>query len=150
MQTFAHIVDGVVREVLSIPDDLVLGEDLYAPDLAAECVPCGSTVVPGMLYDAEKEKFSAPPAPQPTIPTSVSRAQAKIQLHRTPGSEDGKTLLDDVTASVQAAGGEVAIWFTEAITWERGNPYVAQLGSALKLTGDQIDELFVAAAKISV
>ena len=149
MKTYAHVVDGVVREVLSIPDDLVLGKDLYAPEIAKACVACDVTVSQGMLYDADKETFSSAPVPVPAVPTSVSKAQAKIQLLRTPGAESGKTLLDDVTTAVNAAGGEVAIWFSDAQTWERHNPYVAQLGSNLKLTANQIDQMFVAAAQIA-
>ena len=147
MQTFAHIQNGVVREVLVLADGLVLGVDLYTPEIADECVPCDPDVAPGMLYDVEAGSFSPAPEPKPPVPGAVSRAQAKIQLLRTPGST--KTLLDDVKAAVEAAGGEVEIWFTDATTWERANPYVAQLGGALKLTDEQIDELFVAAAKIA-
>jgi hypothetical protein len=93
--------------------------------------------------------FSAPPAPAAIVPSSVTSAQAKIQLLRTPGSATGKTLLDDVTAAVQAKGGEINIWFTDARTWDRNNPYVAQLGSSLKLNAATIDGLFTAAAQIS-
>ncbi|MCJ2084584.1 hypothetical protein MKK88_01055 [Methylobacterium sp. E-005] len=83
------------------------------------------------------------------VPVSVSSAQAKIQCQRTPGSASGKTLLDDITAAVQAAGGEAQIWFTEARAWERTNPYVASLSSGLKLTSAQVDQLFIAAAQIA-
>lgn len=82
------------------------------------------------------------------VPASVSSAQAKIQLLRTLGAEDKKTLLDDVTQAVQTAGGEAAIWFAEARTWERANPYVASLAQSLKLPAAQVDALFVAAAQI--
>ncbi|MGE8128996.1 hypothetical protein ACQKQD_18645 [Methylobacterium sp. NPDC080182] len=95
-------------------------------------------------YDAAAAEASKPP-----VPASVSKAQAKIQLLRTPGSALGKTLLDDVTAAVQAASGEVAIWFADAQAWERSNPYVASLSKTLKLTSAQVDELFVEAAKIA-
>lgn len=83
------------------------------------------------------------------VPLSVASSQAKIQLFRTPGKEDGKTLLDDVTASVSKTGGEVAIWFAEARTWERANPYVADLSKGLGLSSSDVDDLFVAAAKIA-
>lgn len=89
------------------------------------------------------------PGADPLVPVSVSSAQAKIQCLRTPGATSGKTLLDDITAKAQAAAGETQIWFTEARTWERANPYVASLSSALKLTKAQVDALFVSAAKIS-
>lgn len=84
-----------------------------------------------------------------TTPAAVSSAQAKIQLLRTPGSTEDKTLLDDVTSAVHATGGEAAIWFAEARTWERTNPYVASLSASLKLKSEQVDALFVAASKIA-
>ncbi|KIU36509.1 hypothetical protein SR39_06085 [Methylobacterium radiotolerans] len=84
-----------------------------------------------------------------TVPFSVTKAQAKIQLRRTPGSADGKTLRDDVVAAVKEAGGEVEIWFDDAQTWERSNPYVGSLSSGLKLSSEQVDELFIEAAKIA-
>lgn len=83
------------------------------------------------------------------VPESVSSAQAKIQCLRTPGAETGKTLLDDITAAVQGAGGEAEIWFTEARTWERDNPYVANLSTGLKLKPADVDQLFIAAAQIA-
>ncbi|KTS09741.1 hypothetical protein SB2_11850 [Methylobacterium radiotolerans] len=85
------------------------------------------------------------------VPFLVTKAQAKIQLRRTPGSAEGKTMLDDVVAAVKVAGGEVEIWFDDAQTWERANPYVAALSGpdGLKLTSDQVDELFIEASKIS-
>ncbi|WP_148291096.1 hypothetical protein [Methylobacterium sp. B1] len=86
---------------------------------------------------------------QTVVPDAVTSAQAKIQCLRTPGAESGKTLLDDITAAVQADGGEVEIWFTEARTWERSNPYVESLSTALKLTAKQVDGLFIAAATIA-
>lgn len=82
------------------------------------------------------------------VPASVTSAQAKIQCLRTPGSASGKTLLDDITAAVQAVGGEAQIWFTEARVWERSNPYVASLSSSLRLTSAQVDQLFIAASQI--
>ncbi|AYO83567.1 hypothetical protein [Methylobacterium brachiatum] len=85
------------------------------------------------------------------VPASVTSAQAKIQCLRTPGSAKDKTLLDDITTAVQATGGEAQIWFTEARTWDRTNPYVASLSGpqGLKLTVDQVDQLFIQAAKIA-
>lgn len=95
---------------------------------------------------------AAPPAPA-AVPGAVSSAQAKIKLRLTPGSVEGKSLLDDVAVLIEAAKGTeqgdvVAIWFAEARMWERANPYVAQIGAALGLTAAQIDDLFRAAALI--
>lgn len=77
------------------------------------------------------------------VPQSVSRAQAKIALHRA-------GLLDMVKTAV-AADAELQIWFDDAVTWDRQNEHVIQLGE--QLLGDDpatIDALFVDAGKISV
>ncbi|WP_182179340.1 hypothetical protein [Methylobacterium radiotolerans] len=110
----------------------------------------GALVAFDLTPDVDLDGYDDAVAAQAKIvPLSVTKAQAKIQLRRTPGAEDGKTLLDDVKAAVAAAGGEVEIWFEDAQTWERQNPYVLQLGGSLDLSEQQIDELFIAAAKIA-
>lgn len=76
------------------------------------------------------------------VPNSVTRVQAKIAL------EDAG-LLDAVLAAVYTSDDRrVGIWFTDADSWERENPYVLGLASGLGLTGDQVDGLFLAAAKV--
>ena len=73
------------------------------------------------------------------VPSSVSRAQAKIALHRA-------GLLDMVKTAV-AADPEVQIWFDDALVWERQNPHVIALGEQL-FDGETVDGLFIAAAQI--
>lgn len=144
--------DGVqtVVDVLTPAEGLDLGQT-FPPEVLEAAKSAPDDVDRGWTTSDGGETFSAPVAPSPIAPTvvSVSSAQAKIQCLRTDGSATGKTLLDDITAAVQAAGGEVAIWFTDARTWERSSPYVASLSDGLKLTSAQVDRLFAAAAKIS-
>jgi hypothetical protein len=131
------------------PDGLTLA-DCFPPDLAATYKPAGDAQA-GWVWDEAAEAFKAPPAPSsdPVVPAAVTSVQAKIQLSRTPGSAEGKTLLNDVTAAAQAAGIEAQIWFTEARTWERSNSYVASLSKSLDLTSAQVDQLFIEAAQIA-
>lgn len=78
----------------------------------------------------------------PAVPQSVTRAQAKIAMHRA-------GILEAVKTAV-AGDPEMQIWFDDAITWERKNPHIVALGEgALTLSEEQIDELFIAAAKIA-
>jgi hypothetical protein len=77
----------------------------------------------------------------PGVPQSVSRAQAKIALHRA-------GLLDLVKTAV-AADPEVQIWFDDATTWERQNPHVVALGDQLIGDAAGVDALFVQAAQIA-
>jgi hypothetical protein len=74
------------------------------------------------------------------VPASVSRAQAKIALHRA-------GLLDMVKTAV-SGDPELEIWFTDATTWERNNPHVVALGEELIGDTASVDALFVAAAQI--
>lgn len=153
MQQFLSLIGGtgagaVVREIVHIPDGLTPGKDIYTPGFAATLVPFVDGVQIGYVRRADGS-YAAPSAPAAAVPISVTSAQAKIQCLRSPAVAGGKTLLDDITAAVQAAGGEVAIWFSDARTWERANPYVAQLSGGLKLTSAQVDQLFIAAAQIS-
>lgn len=90
--------------------------------------------------DGEVVAYEPPPASVP-VPASVSRAQAKIALSRA-------GLLSAVAQKVSEAGGEVAIWFEDALNWRRDNPNVAALGTSLGLTEEQIDGLFLSAAQI--
>jgi hypothetical protein len=150
---WAHHLDGVVCEPLIVLDAaLVPGTDVFRPEIAANMADV-TALDPrpdiGWTTADGGKTFSAPEPAPASVPSSVSSAQAKIQLLRTPGSADGKTLLDDVAGAVQKAGGEVAIWFSDARTWERANPYVAQLGKSLKLKAADIDALFSAASQIA-
>jgi hypothetical protein len=76
------------------------------------------------------------------VPSEVTSAQAKIQLSRA-------KFLPAVKASVEAIGGEVEIWFTDARTWQRNNPHVNEIGAGLNLSASEIDDLFRAAAQIA-
>ena len=141
MQSFARVVAGVVAERVDVPDGLVPGADLYTREFAATLVACAPSVRPGDLYDAQAAAFSpAPPPPDGPVP-DVSSAQAKIQLGRAGH-------LAAVKAAVDQAGGEVAIWYSDARTWQRQNPYVVAIGKALGLSADDMDALFRAAAAI--
>jgi hypothetical protein len=77
---------------------------------------------------------------KPVVPRSVSRAQAKIALFRSGH-------LDMVKTAVEA-NPEAQIWFDDAQTWERQNPYVIDLGEKLLGGSEVIDALFISAGQI--
>ena len=132
---------GVAVERIFVPDGLTLADMLH-PDLAAACHVQAAAQI-GDTWDPDTENWkAAPPLQAPPVP-DISRAQARIQLHRA-------GLLQAAEDAVRAAGGEVAIWYADAATWQRANPYVAQIGGALspKLSDAEIDDLFRAAALI--
>ncbi|WP_338662640.1 hypothetical protein VQH23_21125 [Pararoseomonas sp. SCSIO 73927] len=67
MQTFAHVRDGVVAEIVKIPAKSPPLEERYHPDLLPGFVelsgPGSQSVTDGWLWDGAA--FSAPPAPDP-------------------------------------------------------------------------------------
>jgi len=115
-----------------------------------------SRVLVGPSYGAIPEGHSAtavePPESRPGIKLlfgydgrwephgvpAVTRAQGRLALHRT-------GLLPQIEAVIAQADMEARIWYEDAQTWERDHPVVIQLGQALGLTSDQIDQLFLSA-----
>lgn len=109
----------------------------------------GSGAVTGCTVDPPIDMAGYPAAlaayqagqPGPAVPASVSRAQAKIALHRA-------GLLGLVKTAV-AADPEVQIWFEDALVWERQNPHVVALGEQLIGDAAGVDALFIAAGQIA-
>lgn len=83
----------------------------------------------------------APYTPTVSVPVRVTPAQAKIALYEA-------DLLDQVEVLVaNYPYRPVSIWWTSALAFERGHAYLNALGLELGLTDEEIDALFVAAAK---
>lgn len=106
--------------------------------------PAGTVQVPlkpGANYEWQDGVWVKLPELPPPVPESVTRAQAKVALYRA-------GLLDQVESAVSAAGGEVSIWYADAVNWSRNNPNVIALGALLGLTTEVIDGLFLMASEI--
>jgi hypothetical protein len=76
-----------------------------------------------------------------SVPQTVSPRQARLALL-------AAGLLDQVEASVSAAGGATKITWDYATEINRTDPLIISIGAALKLTDDQIDVLFRYAASV--
>jgi hypothetical protein len=76
------------------------------------------------------------------VPFSVSRFQAMAAL-----SNSG--LLQQAQSAATAAGGLTLLAWNNAEIFERSSPSIAALAAQLGLTSDQVDQLFITAAKIS-
>lgn len=74
------------------------------------------------------------------VPLSITRTQAQLILYRS-------EMLDAVEAFVASSGREAQILYTAA-EWHRNAPTLLAMASALGLTSDQVDALFVAAGQI--
>ena len=83
-------------------------------------------------------------APPVYVPQIVSRFQAKAALLNA-------GLLDEVEAIVAdpATDAMTKLAWAEAIEFNRSSPTVLGLASALNLTSQQLDDLFIAAAQIN-
>lgn len=95
-------------------------------------------------YEWVELPYKAPviDTPATPVPASVTRRQFKLALL-------GIDLLDDVEAMIAASGDRaLQINWEEALEFERGNPFVAQMAAALGKTEADVDALFVLAATL--
>jgi hypothetical protein len=104
----------------------------------------------GKVYDPATNTISEPPEPQVK---QVASVQALIQLSRMP--HDGSVipgadnLLDATDELVSASTDrELKTWYARSQTWRIDNPNVQKLGAAFKLSKEEIQAAFNAAAKI--
>ena len=85
------------------------------------------------------EPYVPPPAP---VPQSVSAMQAKVALSRA-------GLLTGVQAWIAAQDAETQLIWNSTVVFNRTSPLLASAATALNLSSDQIDALFVTAAAIA-
>lgn len=91
---------------------------------------------------AEVEALWSSPPVSFAAPVSVSKAQAQMALYNA-------GLLDQLEAVIAAHPYRpVRIWYESANEWLRSHPYVSMLAPELGITEEQIDALFVAAARL--
>ncbi len=91
-------------------------------------------------YQASLEDPDNPSPAPPAVPTSVTRLQARLALI-------DAALWDAVTAyftDPARTAAEQAFW-EDAVNWQRNDPVLNAGATALGLTEQQVDDLFVAA-----
>lgn len=76
------------------------------------------------------------------------RSTAKVSRFQAFAALDAAGLLDDATALVNAQGGVAKLAWDNAIEFRRSSPTINGLASALGLTDEALDALFLAAAGI--
>lgn len=83
--------------------------------------------------------------PAPTVPRSVTPAQGKLALL-------GAGLLDEAEAAINSLTGDTKtaalIYWNHALAFERDNALIEQIGAAIGLDSDAIDDLFITAASL--
>lgn len=100
--------------------------------------------------DVVSVTYTVGPAPPEPVPQIVSRFQARAAMLSSPAtSPDFDNLLAQINAVVDASGDDFAkLAWAEAVEWNRASPTVNALAAAVGVTGDQLDDLFRAAAGI--
>jgi hypothetical protein len=78
----------------------------------------------------------------PAVPAFVTIRQAKLALL------DAELLSTVQTWIDEQADEATRIYWTESTIFERNHPLIEQVATALNLTSEQVDALFVAAAQI--
>lgn len=110
-------------------------------------------VITGESIEVEltpEEIAALPPPEAPAIPQEVTNFQARALLMNMPGSAPGRSLFQDVNDTLQAMGGvEWQAWEYTTI-FPRQSALIAAIATQLSLTEAQLDEMFIAAAAISV
>lgn len=82
------------------------------------------------------------------VPQMVSRAQGKVALIQAGLWAQVLSFVAAIDDPLQKAVAEVAL--NDTSEWRRDSPFLAQAGAALGLTAEQLDDLFVAAAQVTL
>lgn len=124
MRTELNVLTGAVREVQTTP---------YMVNGSLVLVDDGQPVPPGALAPSATDRN--------VVPQAVTRRQALLALLAA-----GK--LDQVEAAVAGSPRDVQIAWAASGTFERGNPLIEELAAQISLTPEQVDNLFIEAAKL--
>lgn len=104
-----------------------------------------SVVGQGDIVEADTIQWPEPPAPPVPVPQSVTMRQARLALHAA-GLLSG---VDAAIASLEEPAKTVAqIEWEYASTVERNAGLIPAMATALGMTEQQIDDLFIAAAQL--
>ena len=158
-QIFARIANGLVAEIIPLPDG-VDPASVFSPELLATLETATPDVTVGQTYAGGA--FGPPPAPVaavPPVPASVSRAQffhAAAQAGIITNAEAIAVFTGVVPASLSTAIATLSasqqfaanIAILGNTTFERANPLLITLGAAMGKTPAQIDALFTLAASL--
>lgn len=117
--------------------------------------PAGQVLASYVLAADAKNVISGTPtyvpAPPASVPPSISRMQAELELHATASPTNaGKTLLDDVNAAIAAAADPtIGIYWNTVTAFERQHPKLLAMAQAMGWSSAYVDQLFVSAAQQS-
>lgn len=90
-----------------------------------------------------------PPAVTPVrvvVPQTITRAQAKLALLGAGLLNSVQPTIDAIPDPVQRSAAQIE--WDDRLTFERTNPTLVALATAMGMTGEQLDALFIAAAQL--
>jgi hypothetical protein len=87
-----------------------------------------------------------PEPPAPVIPQQVTRAQGKVVLIQMGLWPQVLAFVDAIEDPMQKAIAEVAVY--ETLHWQRNSPFLNQAATALEITQEQMDQLFIQASQV--
>ena len=104
------------------------------------------------MTEAEAAEFlaSLPTEQPPSVPSTITNFQARALLMQMPGSTEGRTLFQDVDEALQELGGVAYQAWEYTTIFPRDSELIAAMAAQFNLTNAQLDEMFIAAAQISV
>lgn len=79
------------------------------------------------------------------IPTSITRRQARLALLHAGKLAAVESAIATIADPIHQMAAQIEY---ENATWERGNPWIEQLGAQIGLTPADIDQLFITAANL--
>ena len=103
------------------------------------------------VTDLTPEEIAAlpPPAPPP-VPQEVTNFQARALLMNMPGSAEGRTLFQDVDDALRVLGGVPLQAWEYGTVFPRQSELISTMAAQFNLTDEQLDQMFIAAAQITV
>ena len=84
------------------------------------------------------------------VPSQITNFQARALLVQMPGSAEGRTLFQDVDDAMAQLGGVSWQAWEYTTSFPRDSELMATMAAQFNLTQAQIDDMFIAAAQISV
>ena len=139
-----------MKYALIIPGGRIAQIEATVFDVAPpfEWVEVSYDVTPNTHYwDGEKAVLIPEPEPEPpTVPAVISRAKGKIVLIQAGLWQSVLNYVAAIPDPVQKAIAEVALHDTQE--WSRDSPFMAAISSAIGVTEEQMDQLFIATQEV--
>jgi hypothetical protein len=119
--------------------------EVYAYETEAEREQFGAAELVPMAPE-EIEAHLNPPASPTLVPSQVTRAQGKVVLIQMGLWPQVLAFVDAIEDPIEKAVAEVAI--NDTVHWQRNSPFLNQAATALGISQEQMDQLFIQASQV--